>query len=120
MDADLDRSDIAALALALAQYRTENAEQLDAMLEEEPWEKVAMFAACSRQCHTLRLKPWQVASCDIHDPDDPDDGRSPGRARHDGRYEAARLLCEMLDLGISRYHPDPLAAIEGAKLKARE
>jgi hypothetical protein len=34
---------------------------------------------------------------------------------NDGSHEAARLLKQMLALGISRYHPDPVAAIEDAQ-----
>ena len=37
-----------------------------------------------------------------------------------GNKPALRLLQEMLDLGISRWHPDPLAAIEAAKRKHRK
>jgi hypothetical protein len=37
-----------------------------------------------------------------------------------GGEPALRLLQEMLDLGISRWHPDPLAAIEAAKRKHRK
>jgi hypothetical protein len=42
----------------------------------------------------------------------------PGPDPDDGRPEAAKLLREMLALGISRWHPDPLAAIEEAKKAA--
>jgi hypothetical protein len=43
--------------------------------------------------------------------DDPDD-----RAE---RAEAARLLRRMLKAGVSRYHPDPMSALEKAEKASR-
>jgi hypothetical protein len=104
-----------ALKLAIAQSRAEDEGrrwQIDAKLKDEPWEDVATFAAYSRQCHTLHLKPWQVPPCWVEVDDPPPQGTDYG-----GHREAQRLLREMLDLGISQWHPDPLAAIEAAKAK---
>jgi len=67
------------------------------------------------QTKNLHLKPWQIRPMDIDDPDNPDEGRGPARAQLDGRYEAAALLKRMLAAGVSRYHPDPMAAIEEAE-----
>jgi hypothetical protein len=71
-----------------------------------------MFAAACCQRQALLLKPWQIPPCRIRDPDQPDRSRDRRYGEIDGRYDAARLLRQMYDLGISRWHPDPLAAIE--------
>ena len=44
-------------------------------------------------------------------------GRRPGQRSRSisGHRAAAELLRRMLALGISRWHPDPLAAIEAAE-----
>jgi hypothetical protein len=34
-----------------------------------------------------------------------------------GRYVAAKLLKRMLEVGVSKYDPDPMAAIEAATKK---
>ena len=105
------RIDVAALKLAmkLARGQPGRAGQLDRKLEDEDWFEVAMFAAYCCQCRALQLKPWQPA---------------PMHSRKSyleepfgdvfGCREAAELLQRMLALGISRYHPDPLKAIEDA------
>jgi hypothetical protein len=110
---DLDRD---ALTRALVACRSESAarsRQLDAKLQAEPWERVARFAAYSVQIDALRLEPWETAPVRIRDIDAalsaPDDAR---RVR-----DAARLLQRMLALNISRYEPDPLAAIAEAEAK---
>jgi hypothetical protein len=95
-------SDERALAEAMRIARLEpgRAWQLDQKLKDEPWRDVAEFAASCVQSRALHLKPWETAPCDIldHDPD------SPGK----------RLLKRMLKAGVSRYAPDPLAALEAA------
>ena len=111
----MTKNDRDALKLAIAQSRAEDEGrrwQIDAKLKDEPWEDVATFAAYSRQCHTLHLKPWQVPPCWVDVDDSPPQGTDYG-----GHREAQRLLRDMLDLGISQWHPDPLAAIEAAKAK---
>ena len=101
----MTRNDRDALRLAVALARNEDiyrAKQIDAKLEDEPWEDVAEFAAWCCQTRALRLDPWQMPPChgdSVHHPDP----------------EAKKLLRQMLDLGISRWHPDPMAAIEEAK-----
>jgi hypothetical protein len=66
---------------------------------------------------SLRLKPWQPVPCWIHDIETTlaagDDGIM-------GRYAAALLLKKMLALGISRFHPYPIAAIERAAADTAE
>ena len=99
----LDRS---ALKLAMERTRAESpgrSKQIDAKLKDEPWEEVAWFAAYCAQIELLKLKPWQQPPCHA----DEDDPNERGKA-------AQKLLREMLAAGVSRYHPDPLAAIAAA------
>jgi hypothetical protein len=61
--------------------------------------------ARSRQCRALNLKPWETPPCHVNDPDNP--------VREERK--AARLQQRMLRAGVSKWHPDPLAAIAEAK-----
>jgi hypothetical protein len=85
-------------------------EQLDEFLRERPWREVGEFAAYGCQCATLKLKPWQSPPCEV-DPDWADDTGDD----HHGRIAAARLLRRLLAAGLSRYEPDPVAALERAE-----
>ena len=110
----MNRTDRNALVLALKLQRArgkDHAEQLDGMLEDRHWTEVAHFAAYSCQCDALHLKPWEEPPVWAEDDYDPATDRHPDH----GRREAHRLLQQMLALGISRYHPDPLAAIAAAR-----
>jgi hypothetical protein len=105
----LTQNDIAALELALKLMREESegrAQQLALKLAEDGWWSTARFAAYSCQVDSLHLKPWEHPPCWVDDPDD-----YPDR-------EAVRLLKRMEAAGISKYDPDPMAALEAAK-KAR-
>jgi hypothetical protein len=102
------KTDRATLKLAIKQCRAESperAEQIDAKLADEPWEEVAEFAAYCCQTSNLRLKPWQTPPCHV------------GIDSSYDEPEAIRLLAQMRELGISRWHPDPMAAITAAKGK---
>ena len=111
---DLTPIDRAALELALEADRSKGDRatrlQLESMLQERPWIEVAKFAAYGRQCDALRLRPWQPPPC-WAEVDDQDNEAGP----ISGHRAAAELLRRMLALGISRWHPDPLAAIEAAE-----
>jgi hypothetical protein len=69
--------------------------------------------AYGAQMEALQLRPWQWPPCWISDRDlawalaQPDDYR--------GIRRAAELARRMRDLGIDRYHPDPVAACEAAE-----
>jgi hypothetical protein len=109
----MNRTDRAALQLAIEHARAESPpdvpSQIDLMLQDRDFWEVAMFAADCAQTKALRLKPWQIAPR-WASPDDV-------TAATTERREAAKLLRKMLATGVSRYHPDPLAAIEEAKRK---
>ena len=101
--------DRAALTQALAMCRAEGegrAWQIDEKLKDESWESVARFAASCCQSRTLKLQPWDTPPCGVSEDDD---GES--------NADAVKLLRKMLAAGVSRFHPDPLAAIEAAKPK---
>lgn len=117
--ATMTEADQAALELSMqiARKDRDRAEQLDYMLQDEPWQSVAAFASYCCQGKALNLNPWQMPPCWITNPDDPNDPANVphGAKRDDGRHEAARLCRELRALGLSQYHPDPVAAIEEAK-----
>jgi hypothetical protein len=106
-----------ALELALEQFREKSGrvEEIDQIFAARPWREVAEFAAYYMQMATLNLKPWQIPPCWITDPDNPINCQSPAESeqQYEGRQEAARLLRQMRDAGVSRWHPDPLNAIKG-------
>ena len=112
----MNKTDKAALELAMEQARFDplTAEQLDSKIKgerlsvgrgwacpPEPWQDVAESAAYHCQIELLRLLPWQTPPCYC---DGDGDGDGPGDV----------LLRKMLAAGVSRYHPDPLAALEAA------
>jgi hypothetical protein len=107
----LDPVDLAALQAAFSQCYASSkkqAEQLDDMLRDRPWEDVAQFAAYSRQITTMKLRPWEQAPCHVEDENEPKRGEET----------AARVLKKMLKAGISRWHPNPLAALAESEEKA--
>jgi hypothetical protein len=105
--------DQAALTKAIAAARAESksrARQIDSMLGDRSWQRVAEFAAYSAQIDALGLMPWQSPPCiaslaDLNQPfDDPR-----------GARESAELLKKMLALGLSKFEPDPIGAIVEAE-----
>jgi hypothetical protein len=110
----LSRIDRAALQLALDMYRRrgrQERERVDAELQRESWLEVAQDCARREQHRNLRLRPWQPAPCQANpNGNGPDDGVMGGRA-------AELLLARMLELGVSRWHPDPISVIETAEAR---
>ena len=100
-------------ALEIAPREPGRGEQLDHMLERDPWEQVARFAAYCCQCDNLHLGPHQTPPCWatkadlVADPDDPEDIY--------GRRAAAVLRKRLIEAGLSAHEPDPIAALERAK-----
>ena len=86
--------------------------QLDTMLADpsSSWERVARFAGYSAQIDSLGLMPWQNPPCrasldDLNRPfGDPS-----------GRRESAEVLQRLSRNGLSKFEPDPLAAIAAAE-----
>ena len=115
-----DRQAMAA-AIEMARAEDEGRErQIHDFLRSRPWEDVGDFASYHCQMRSLGLRPWQTPPCWIEPRDIPrltaglDDDRPSS-----GKREAAELLQRMLALGISRYSPDPLAAIAAAEAAKR-
>jgi hypothetical protein len=110
----LTLADRAALTLAIATARKHSPadrEQIDDKLTRESWIEVATFAAHECQEWSLRLRPWQCwPPCTV----EIDDVDEPG-LEYRGISASAALLRQMLALGISKWHPDPLTAIEAAE-----
>jgi hypothetical protein len=75
------------------------AQQIELMLEDRSWEHVARFAASVCQSRNLKLKPWEMPPWH-------------GDSKHHPDPAARKLLQQMLDAGISRWHPDPMAALD--------
>lgn len=91
----------------LAMREPSCAEQLrDQLKDGLPWEEVSRFACDCVQSEALHLKPWEESPC-VVDEDDPEERDK----------QAQHLLRQMLAAGVSRYDPDPLAALEAAAVK---
>ena len=90
----LDREALAR-SMEIAMRNPKLAAQLDDQLKERPWLEVAEFASYCCQVDSLNLLPHQSPPCGFigNDPD------------------AADLLRRLLDAGLSRYEPDPIAAL---------
>ena len=95
-------------AMILAGRDIERAEQLAAMLRDDGWTETAEFAAYMVQGDTLRLRPWENPPCGVDEGDD-DPRDATGR----------KLLRRMLAAGLSRFEPDPLAALAEAPADGR-
>jgi hypothetical protein len=107
---EIDRN---ALERALVACRAESAaraKQLDSKLRDEPWEEVAQFASYCVQGRALDLMPWQSPPCVASLASLREPFGDPRAAR-----ESAELLKQMLAFGLSRFEPDPLAAIAEAE-----
>jgi hypothetical protein len=87
-------------ALTLLRAEPEYAAQIAERLKVEPWEQVAEFAAYNCQCDSLDLKPWQDPPMHAEIRPDPD---------------SLALLVKLLGHGLSRYEPDPIAALAEAR-----
>jgi hypothetical protein len=90
--------------------------QIERKLTNEIWRDVAEFCAYSCQMDSLHLAPWQSPPAWVEnlvgDIQAGDDGVL-------GAYQGAKLLRRLLDAGLSRYEPDPLAALKQAKKRSR-
>lgn len=103
--------DTAALTRAIEQERRHgDAKAIDAMLKDQSWHEAGVHASWCCQDRNLRLRPWEcpplaTKSTDVNDAADV----------WGWRLNEIRLLKKMLDRDISRYEPDPIAALEAAR-----
>jgi len=96
-----------AIDLTLAEPDEDRVAQVRKMLAEREWDEVARFCAYHGQFDALNLLPWQNTPSEVDDPDE--DMATP-------QHKMAR---RMMALGISKYHPDPIAAIQAAQKTKR-
>jgi len=113
--APLSAVDREALERALDMARQESPaqrDQIDRMLREDGWGRTAEFAAYCCQDHHLKLKPWEMPPCWVRG--DPDAILAAPAANHDyrGHRQATLLLKRLLAAGLSKYEPDPEAALK--------
>jgi hypothetical protein len=92
------------------------AEYIDEKLKCDGFLASGRFAAYSAQMDALHLPPWVYPPCFIDDADI-DKLIDAGDDEH-GKHAAAKLVARLRELGISKFHPDPLAAIKTAKRDA--
>jgi hypothetical protein len=120
---DSDRADIDALQASLNALLTSDDEDrreqvLAKLADESPWE-VARFASYFLQTKRLKLHPWQNVPAHIHTRKNAEavlaKGPLIGSSGDDvSDCALAQLTIAMCDAGISRWHPDPIAALREA------
>jgi hypothetical protein len=89
---------------------------VERMLEEDGLEKAGRWAAHAMQFKTLRSAPWLVLPCHIDDPERTLTTNEKGDPH--GRYAAALIVKRLREYEISRWHPDPMAALREAERDA--
>jgi hypothetical protein len=86
----------------------EDQRQIEEMLSERGFAEAGPFAAYLLQCSRLVLKPWMAPPCAAHE--------EVGPTEYDDCYGNRRaeveLLRRLLAAGLSRWEPDPVAALE--------
>ena len=108
------RVDRAAMTLAVEIARKENPQRRreidDRLSSGDDWYEVATSCAFHCQRRALRLRPWQVAPCNLLPRDMDGDPLRGGQA-------AAELSARMEKAGVSLWHPDPIAALAAAEFE---
>jgi hypothetical protein len=112
-DAPLSAVDREALERAIELAKAEGPaqrQQIDDSLRERGWDRTARFAAYACQDSNLKLRPWQMAPCQLRG----DVDACLAATGHDyrGRRQAALLLKRLLAAGLSRFEPDPETALK--------
>jgi hypothetical protein len=73
---------------------------------EEPWDAIGRHAALVCQVESMGLKPWQVAPCEVEI-----NQIDPPRDEHRRTRHASLTLERLLNAQLSRWEPDPPAAL---------
>jgi hypothetical protein len=101
----VNKVDREALKRALALLRNDpeyRCDQIADKLKDQPWEDVAHFCAYCCQIDNLGLRPWQDPPMHAElSPDQPD---------------ALTLLVKLVGAGLSRFEPDPVAALAQVRI----
>jgi hypothetical protein len=74
------------------------------MLQDRPWEDVGLWAAICCQVRSLGLRPHECAPAETSNVAEP-------RDCYGARASEVALLRRMLTAGVSRFDPDPAAAL---------
>jgi hypothetical protein len=82
----------------------EGKSQIDRKLEDEPWQKVGEYCSYACQRRSLQLRPWQWPPCWVT-LSDSDPEHAP----------AVALLKRLLANNLSKYEPDPVAALHATE-----
>jgi hypothetical protein len=78
--------------------------------------KVGKFCSYYQQTSRLELEPWVSPPCWIYTREAAEAILTKGNLYN---CASARLLLDMLDAGVSAFHPDPVGAIAEAKQAKR-
>jgi hypothetical protein len=112
----MNRTDREAMQLAIDQVLAAGgprADQIKDKLATAGFTEAGYSASYCRQCDSMRLKPWDAPPC--HTCEDDDDAAAYGQ-----RPVEVRFLRKMLALGVSRFHPDPVAVIAEAEGRTKQ
>jgi hypothetical protein len=115
----MDDADRQAFELAIEMARQEDEgrrRQIDDFLRTRTFEEVGRFASYSCQMRSLHLPPWMYPPALIDDTDI-EKILAAGDDPH-GKFVAAKLLLRLRELGLSKFCPDPMAALGAAKRDA--
>jgi hypothetical protein len=106
-DAHLSDRDALEAAIDIVRKHRERWQEFQALVLERGWDAAALVAVCDCQVRSMRLPPWREEEI-------------PCTASRRGKGRASRLLRRMLRRGISRYHPNPLAALAEAEARSTQ
>jgi hypothetical protein len=114
----LSRADRDALSRCLALARTLRPElygQPVSPSDPKLWIATAMAASYSCQIASLQLRPWEWPPCWLETDADIAAALKLPAGDHTQQRRAAKIVTRLLTLGLSRYEPNPLEAIESAE-----
>jgi hypothetical protein len=98
-----------ALQMSLDGADRDHAQQVREELSELGWWEATTTAVYHHQCKTLGLKPWESPPCHCNDDD--------SKERKERDHAAFQLLKRMLAHNVSKWEPDPVAAINATRSK---
>ena len=98
-DPHLSDRDALYAAIAIVRRHPERWREFQDLMRERGWEAATKVVVFDCQARSMRLRWWEQPPC---------------LASLRGKDRAARLLRRMLRRGVSRYDPNPLAALEAA------
>jgi hypothetical protein len=110
----LTETDIEALTRSIELAQAESAatrQQIDDMIREWGWERASKFAAYCCQDRALRLRPWMVPPCWLSIDAAVQAALATPPPDLGGCRAAGQLVERLLSAGLSRYEPDPEAAL---------